>query len=422
MIKDEKCRDKVIKSRVQLLIHFPFYGTLALSLRLKEDYSIQTAGTNGKVLYYNPNFINKLTDGELNWVIAHEVMHCALGHLWRRENRIFNTWNMAADFAIHCILKETSDANSGNFNMPKDCLYDSKFNNKSTEEIYDILNKENNESSKNNSDGDDDSNNNNNDNNSSNNHGNQKLLDDHSVWNNSDSGDDDDNTQKVNASYQEMAREWQDKMINAAKVSEQKKHGSVPGSIIRIVNDLVKPQKNWKELLAEFVQMEVFDYGFLPPDKRYYGFSDVLMPDFNEETEKIQDIVFIIDTSGSIGDKELVVFYSEISGVMQQFSSVKGHVLFVDSEIGAEYDISDVDDVLQMKPAYGGGGTDMEAGIRYCIEKTRDGEWDVSGCCILTDGYTNFSLEENDIPFKTLWVLTDNDIKPPYGTCTNLEI
>lgn len=404
-VKNKKCEEKLVRSRVQLLMKFPFYGTLALNLQLEEDESIPTAGTDGSKFYYNPEFIMSLSEGEINWIMAHEVMHAALGHIWRRGHRIHEKFNISADYAIHCILKESEGAN---FTMPKQCLYDPKFNNMSTEEIYDTLPdmpQMNMSSSSGKGNGDEDQNGQQN--------GNYpQTFDDHSKW----------DTAEAKNKGDEKAREWQDKMISAAEVAEGKKQGSVPGGISRLVNKLKKPQKNWRQLLAEFVQFEIFDYGFLPPDKRYYGFSDVLMPDFNEETEKVQDIVFIIDTSGSIQDEELTTFYSELVGMMHQFhNSVRGHIIFVDSKVAAEYEFEDVDDILKAKPA-GGGGTDMEEGIRHCIEKSQSQEWDVCGCCILTDGYTDYTMQEEDIPFKTLWIVTNENQTPTYGQVTRLKL
>lgn len=385
MAKDLKCEEMIIKSRVQLLISFPFYGTLALALVLEETDKIPTAAVDGKKFYYNPQFINSLTLAEINWVVAHEVMHCALGHIWRRGNRQHEKFNIAADYAIHSILKESE---SDKFKMPAKCLYDKKFNDKATEEIYDMLPDM-----------------------PKGGYG-MSTMDDHSLWDNAET--------QENAS--QKARDWQEKMVSAAEVAEAKKQGSVPGGISRLVGKIKKPQKNWRQLLAEFIQFEVFDYGFVPPDRRYYGFSDILMPDYNENTEKIQDIVFIIDTSGSVSDKEMIIFFSELVGMMHQFNnSVKGHILFIDAEIAAEYDFEDISDILKAKPE-GGGGTDMEIGIKYAMQKKENDEWDVCGCCILTDGFTSYTMDKVDIPFKVLWLITNETETPTYGQVARLKI
>lgn len=397
-VKNTNIETRMIRSRIQLLVKYPFYGTLALSLQLVEDYNIPTAGVDGKRFYYNPDFIETLSEAELNWVTAHEIMHCALGHIWRRGSRIHQKFNVACDYAVHCILKESEDSD---FKMPRHALYDKKFNNHAAEEIYDMLPDDGMQS--------DDQ------------QGSKGLLDSHDKW-------DDSETQE---NGKEKQREWMEKMINAAEVSEAKKQGSTPGSLKRLIGKLKKPQKNWKELLAEFVQFEIFDYGFLPPDKRYYGFSDVLMPDYNETTEKLQDLVFVIDTSGSIGEHELTVVFSELVGMMQQFnSSVKGHIIFADSDVAAVYDFESIDDILKAKPA-GGGGTSFIPAIKYAMEQQEKNEWNVAGLIYLTDLYgdsSNDEINKDTIPFNVLWISTTdedklpNSFKPDYGTVTYLKI
>ena len=420
-VKNKDIETRMIRSRIQLLMKFPFYGTLALSLNLKEDYSVSTAGVDGTNFYYNPDFIETLNEGELNWITVHEVMHCALGHIWRRGSRVHQKFNIACDYAIHSILKESED--SKDLIMPKGCLYDSKFNNKSAEEIYDMLpdmpNMPN--MGQGSGQGSSDDEDNQNGNNNGNNNGWGTTLDDHSKWGNSD----------VQENGKIKQQEWLEKMISASEVAEAKKPGSTPGSLKRLIGKLKKPQKNWRELLAEFIQFEVFDYGFLPPDRRYYGFSDLLMPDYNEETEKVQDLVFVIDTSGSIGDKELVTFFSELVGMMQQFTAgVKGHIIFADSEVASVYDFETVDDILKVKPA-GGGGTDFVPAIKYAMDKRESGEWEVVGLVYLTDLYGSHSNDEvnkDTIPFDVLWISTTEvdsipqTYYPDYGRVTYLEI
>ena len=93
---DPVIMDKLIRSRIQLLMKFPFFGTLALNFKLIENNQIQTAATDGKDFYYNKDFVGGLSDGEIAFLIAHEVMHCALGHLWRRGSRNHEKFNIAA--------------------------------------------------------------------------------------------------------------------------------------------------------------------------------------------------------------------------------------------------------------------------------------------------------------------------------------
>ncbi len=120
---------KLTKARTQLLLGQPFFGTLCLRLKLVPG-DFPTMATNGKRIAYNPAFVESLSARELEAVLAHEVMHCALGHHCRRGQRDPELWNKAADFAINPLLV------ANGFTLPADALLDPVFANLSAEEIY----------------------------------------------------------------------------------------------------------------------------------------------------------------------------------------------------------------------------------------------------------------------------------------------
>ena len=94
---------KLTKARTQLLLNQPFFGSLCLRLKLVPG-DVPTMATNGKLILYNCGFVESLTPAELEGVLAHEVMHCALAHHCRRGSRDPRLWNEAADFAINPIV------------------------------------------------------------------------------------------------------------------------------------------------------------------------------------------------------------------------------------------------------------------------------------------------------------------------------
>src|SRR5260370_18136678 len=86
--------------------------------------------TNGREIIYNPTFVDEVKPLELEAVLAHEVLHCALGHHCRRGERDPRLWNEAADLAINPILM------GNGFTLPDGALFDPSFDNMSAEEIY----------------------------------------------------------------------------------------------------------------------------------------------------------------------------------------------------------------------------------------------------------------------------------------------
>jgi predicted metal-dependent peptidase len=400
--------DRLIRSRVQMLMAFPFFGILALNLKMECTYNVPTAATDGSKFYYNPNFIKGLSEGELNWVVVHEVLHPALKHLWRKGDRMHEKWNFACDYAIHDIMMDFKDAAKSDarekLQMPKNCLYDPKYHSLSAEEIYDMLPQNPQQNAK---------------------YGNgqsgqgqgqqgqgQGTLDDHSMWDNKDAGGAQENGQQ-------KAQEWEGRIVSAAKAAESKAAGNLPGFLKRLLNKLTKPQKDWRVLLAEFVEPETDDYSFNPPDRRFSD-QDFMLPDLNDQVQCVKKIVFWIDTSGSIGDKELTVAYSEIVGAIGQFQGkLSGFIGFFDHAAYGLKPFEDVDDVLEAKPE-GGGGTSFHAPFEWIKDNMEEDE--IAGIIMLTDGYASWPDEKIANSKPVLWLINNEDVVPPWGLHTTIKV
>ena len=121
------------QGRTKLLLDFPFFGVLILRLKDVETPSIDTMATDGVSLFYNPEFVAKLTPPELLGCLAHEVMHPALQHHTRRGTRSPKRWNVACDFAINPLIRDA------NLALPAGALYDPAFRNLSAERIYNLI-------------------------------------------------------------------------------------------------------------------------------------------------------------------------------------------------------------------------------------------------------------------------------------------
>jgi predicted metal-dependent peptidase len=401
---EQKIRDQLIRARVQMLIAFPFFGMLAMQLKWEVDYSIKTAATDGTKFYYNPYFIKTLTEEEKNWIVVHEVMHPALKHLWRRGNREPEKWNWACDYAIHSIMHQFTNGTDksehrSKLKMPGKGLYDPQYDNMSADQIYDLLPKDYKKQKGKGGQGggggsnDDD----------------QGTLDDHSKW----------DKVETQADAQQKAQDWEGRLVEAAQVAENKRPGSVPGYMKRLIGNITSPQKDWRILLNEFIQPETDDYSFLPPDRRFQD-NDFFLPDLNDTVEVVKKILFYIDTSGSIGEKELCAAYSEILGAINQFSGkLSGWIGFFDHIAYGLHSFESVTDVMKIKPE-GGGGTSFHAPFEYINEHHKDDE--IAGIIILTDGYADWPKESiaNGVP--TLWLINNEEVKSPWGLYTTIKI
>ena len=120
-------------ARVRLMLDQPFFGALALRLALVEDQSIPTLAVDGVSVFYNPEYVMTLEPDYQMTAMAHEVMHCVLGHFARCAGRDFNKWNRACDYAENPMLLEAG------FKLHPAWLYKEEYVGKSAEEIYSLL-------------------------------------------------------------------------------------------------------------------------------------------------------------------------------------------------------------------------------------------------------------------------------------------
>lgn len=411
--------DRITRSQVRVLKKFPFFGMLLLKLEVVENEEIGTFATDGRKLIYAPSFVNKLTEEELNWVIVHETMHPALGHIWRRKNRFPDLWNVACDYEIHSFMhqymKETGEI--GFMSMPKGGLYDTKYDNLSVDKIYEML-LDDYEKDRAKMQGLID-----------------RLLDNHGSWEDGDGGDGDGNGDNgdsdsdgngndgnnsentLNNRKDYLQKEWEGALVQAAQIASGKMAGKLPGCMARIVKKITRPQKDWRELLAECIIPVPDDYGFTPPDRRMQDF-DFFMPDFTETTDTLGKVIFWIDTSGSMRENEITAVYNEIRGCIEQFGNIDGYVGCFDCSVHNFKKVDEVQHIMDYVPE-GGGGTDFHVALQYI--KDRDELQDgLQTVIILSDGEASYNnLPELDCPL--IWILTNENIEPPVGTTAYID-
>ncbi|MFO7597916.1 MAG: hypothetical protein R6W92_16425, partial [Desulfocurvibacter africanus] len=123
----------MLKARSELVLDHPFFATLALRLDMREDPSCRTAWSDGRVLAYNPLYIEVLPLEKVKGLQCHEVLHLACCHHTRRGGREPKTWNMACDYAINPILLEAG------LELPSGYLDDPRHHGKSADAIYTAL-------------------------------------------------------------------------------------------------------------------------------------------------------------------------------------------------------------------------------------------------------------------------------------------
>jgi predicted metal-dependent peptidase len=391
---DKVVREKLVTARVGLLLRASFFGNLATRLKLvNADEWCSTAATDGRHFYYNTRFIEMLKPKEIEFLFGHEVLHCVYDHFGRRGDRDPMLFNIANDYCVNADLKKHR---VGEFITSVPCLYDSKFENKSSEEIYDILYE--NAEKINISDLID------------------KLLDDHLDGDDGEdgsggSGDEKEGKGRPKLSAEERQKikdEIKEAMLAAAQASDA---GSIPLGVKRLIQDLTDPKMNWRELLRMQLESTIkSDYTWMRPSRRGWD-MDAVLPGMNR-TDAI-DIAIYIDMSGSISESQGKDFLSEVKGIMESFESYKIHVACFDTEVYnlQQYNSENLDSIEDYELA-GGGGTDFDSIFRHL----KDQQIEPKRLVVFTDGYPCGSWGDPNY-CDTVWIIHgDRNPNPPFGT------
>lgn len=373
------------KPKVLLLTNYPFFATLLLKMntvisdKIRDGVENPTAATDGVTLWINPVFWENLSLNERIGVLAHEVLHPAFLHHTRRGQRHQLKWNWACDYAINPILKKAG------LILPKEHLDEPRFHGMSAEQIYDILDKEYPTIPK--------------DNNCPDGSGTGVVLD--------FPGQDGNGDKKT--VMEEEHKKIQD-LIQANEVFKRyNKQGSGFKDIERIIGEFLEPKVDWRDHLLNLVSEHTKDdFTWKQPNRRHLG-RGFYLPTLDGET--YGDIAFIVDTSGSIGQKQLDVFSGEINGIDSITKSSKV-VIYCDTKVAHVENFDEFDD-LELKP-HGGGGTDFRPPFKYIDNHGLEPKMII----YFTDGYCDsFPKHEPDCP--VIWALYDGKTKegfhPPFG-------
>ena len=127
---------RLMRSRSRMGSKASGYAAIVFGLPFVETTRTPTMATDGRFIYYNPEFIRASTDSELLAVLFHEGLHVSLGHHLRRGNFDPKTWNVAADYVTNLIVRRAG------LTLPKGALLDDKYRDLTAEQIARLLKQE----------------------------------------------------------------------------------------------------------------------------------------------------------------------------------------------------------------------------------------------------------------------------------------
>ena len=377
-------------------------GVLMIGSRTVED-NVPTAMTDGKNEKYGRKFVEDLNDAELRFLVLHEVYHKLYKHL--------TTWlhlykdnaklaNMACDYVINMKIVDEfgevlMDDGSMFVKMPKGGLLDERFRGMNAKQVYDLLSE-------------DEEGGNGNGNNESNGgepgDGEGAGLDAHD-W---------EGAQEMSEEEtKDLAREIDEAIRQGALIA-----GKLGTGGLRDIEELLKTKVDWRQALREFITTtcQGNDYSTWKRPNRRFVSSGHYLP--SGVSEKVEELVIGIDTSGSIGGPELAQFLGEVAGICEQVKPSRVRLLYWDTEVCAEekYEENDIANIAKSTKPAGGGGTDPRCVPAYMSEHGIKPQ----AVVMLTDGYVGGHWGEWTCP--VLWAIVGNkSAVPSYGACVHVE-
>lgn len=421
---DEVAR-KLAAARTRLILDKPFLGALVLRLPMVEanpDWC-PTSATDARKFYYNREYVENLTVGQVQFVLAHEALHCALSHFARRQHRDKYRWDVACDYAVNPLL-----LNDG-LDPPPGVLVQEKFEGMTAEEIYPCIDNstEDEPMDRHVYDGDEGSSSRD-DGPAGDRGGHQPPRDeDTDPEPEDDSGDDsggepsrseeedpgqgdggDDRERgasqppPLSASEQEaLAVQWQQRMAGAAQQAMQA--GKLGGAMARLVDHLLQPQLPWRMLLARYMTAAARDdYSYMRPSQRREG--DAIMPSLRSSQV---EVAVAVDTSGSIRAEEIAEFMAEVDAIKGQ---VRARVVLLacDAALAADgpWVYEPWEEFRPPREFTGGGGTRFDPVFEWLERQDRS----PSLLVYFTDAQGHFPASEP--PFPTVWLVKGRGTVP----------
>jgi len=438
---------KLTAARTRLILDKPFLGALVLRLPMvaaNKDWCPTTA-TDARRFYYNAEYIDSLSMGQTQFMLAHEALHCALSHFARRQHRIKHRWDLACDYAINPLLIE-----DGLVPPPNAQVFD-LYKGMTAEEIYPLL--QDNDAS--------------------------DTLDQHVYDQESEGGGAGSNTPPPEQQQQEqqprdrqpepdrdeppqdgeeqqepqdgrgeqrdehqeqgqgegeqprdsedqpapteeddagaetpppltpderdtLEVQWQQRLAGAAQQALQA--GKLGGTLARMIDHLLQPQLPWRMLLARYMTaLARDDFSYMRPNRRE---GEAILPSLRSSQV---EVVVALDTSGSIKPGEIEEFIAEVNAIKGQMRA-RVTLIPCDSAIaeGAPWVYEPWEDFSYPDTVRGGGGTDFRPVFEWLERQGQRPELLV----YFTDAEGSFPTTEPN--FDVIWLVKGKH-KVPWG-------
>lgn len=405
---NDRVEAKLAAARTGLILDKPFLGALVLRLPMQEadpDWC-KTTATDARGFFYNRDYVDALSLGETQFVLAHEALHCALSHFARRQHRTKHKWDLACDFAVNPLLVDDG------LTPPPNAVVLDEYKGMTAEEIYPLI-EDNDETETldthayddDNQDSDSDSGirESDLDNQTKNNQAPEPEQDGGGRSAEPEPHGGAERPQPLSPDEQEaLQTQWQQRMAGAAQQAMM--NGKLGGELARLIDHLLQPQLPWRMLLARYLSnLARDDFSWMRPSRRE---GDFILPSLRSQQT---DLVVAIDTSGSIKDSEIEEFIQEIDALKGQVRA-RVTLLPCDAKLcdGAPFRYEPWETFSRPAEIKGGGGTRFTPVFDWIEGQDLRPELLV----YFTDARGEFPKREPDFP--VVWLVKGRE-KVPWG-------
>lgn len=370
----------LLRARVNLLHEQPFFGVLLMHLQpaSRRDLPRRTMSTDGRWLWYDPEFVLGSGSELLKVALVHVVGHLVLEHAARRRGREARRWRVAAEFAVNAVVAEAHPEGRPPLRIPEDWLHSPSFHGWPVERIYEAL----------------------------------------EAWVDPETSDPED-IETLDACVFDDACEacaapgglpWAQRARQAANAARLR--GRLPAyfsALLRVDEGRV----DWRAVLRDFLLAAGrADYRWVPPNRRYLHLGLVL-PSLRGEGGCV---AIVVDTSGSMPDSAIAACLGEVKHCMAMQPALEVLLVQCDAEVHSSDLVRDPS-VLDLVRVTGRGGTDFRPAFGHVARRAAEEGLDVRALVYMTDMHGEFP--ERAPPWPVLWARL-TDAEPPFGQVVDI--
>lgn len=344
--EDEKRNTPGRKAQRWIANHFPLLASLASSFEIVEDaktcqrlgIELGAVSAEHSRIYLNP--MANMSEHGLRFVLAHEILHVALGHASRRQGRDRLIWNLACDFVINNWL-----LSMGVGVPPKGVYSDDDLKGKSADEIYLAICE------------------------------NSRIRKRLSTMRNSKAGEGKgagvcdmlDEDSRYFADFEDACKE---SLLRGVFLHESFGRGDLPADLVEEIKAICQPPIPWQVGLARWIAerfpLEESKKTYSRPSRRQSSTPDVPRPRYVRPNEERATKTFgvVLDTSGSMDKEILGKGLGAIASycAAQEVSRVR--LVFCDAQPYDEGYVP-IESLAQKISVKGRGGTELQQAVNY---------------------------------------------------------